>query len=234
MVNYFPLAAAFSVLLAQTPPNRYQALKDALGLTDEQLAKCTETMPAADAAPSPAADDAVNEKVNRILADDQKSRLWEIVNRAYRGTAGEASLAHLMGLIPDAVDWTLCLCGCPPLADVESPLRLSTEQAALVSELEYAAGQRIRDQLMRKQGQRDVWVSLGFDRDSIARLNVEIGQLLGRLRNPPVRHDLVWLILNERQRAATEELRNNFELARQAVELGLLYRHMAAGEGLCN
>jgi hypothetical protein len=54
------------------------------------------------------------------------------------------------------------------------------------------------------------------------------------LHKQRIRPEFAAMILNEKQRAIAEDLRHEFELAREAVDLGLLSRQMSFGEGLCN
>ena len=249
-------AVSFS-LPAQAPGHRYEALKNALGLSDFQLLQCQQSSPAASAIhqPVPRAGDRVFiynyrtasspdamldqlqkpviEKVNRILANGQKTKLAEI-EKALDRSSSAASLAISLGLMT-VEQWpgqTLCFY---PIRTYASELNLSDSQILQFEQLRHGAQEPVDAQIKEKENLRLGLLNSGTAADSPAIIQVvqDISKLQRQAWDTKPHRDLVLALLDDVQRAKFAALETGWELAREAIGLGLIFPR-GGGEPLCN
>jgi hypothetical protein len=201
------LSVALS-LLGQESGKRFDALKQALGLSDAQVSQLQQARPAAVTRPAPAGSPvaiypagrfsgtprpAANEDALRVLDDSQRGKLAAIKNILDRWDAG--ALTTAFGLI-DEKQWPGgTLCDFYPIRTYAyaKELNLSDSQERQLEELRETA---------RAAGAK-----------------------------PP--HDAAQAVLDEAQRAKLASFEGELQLAGEAIELGLIPRPLR-GEVLCH
>ncbi len=205
-----------SMLEAQKSEDRYYAIKEALGLSDSQIAQSQKEGP---------------DKAPQILSESQREKLWDIARRLHRSEA-EGALANWLGLNKE-LGWRLCECYCPMhiyasqlgFTDAQNE-RLWTLRQAMLPEAMRADQDDLRKRYLEllKSG---VKTPPGM---ATPRQNLDL-----LLWYPPPRlsREAALGILNDSQRALVAELESALKVAREAVELGLLL-HEPLGEPACH
>jgi hypothetical protein len=212
------LLAAISVsLAAQAAESSHGALKSALGLSDLQISECLQSACMAD----------------RVLDDSQRSKLRAIMERALRSDA-EGALANWLGL-NERVKWGLCACQ-RRIKPQASQLGFSDIQLAKLSALESAAKPAL---VAQHTGMKKRWLELQNSADGKGsaeanRLRESMSELLNEMEEPRLPRDVVFGLLNEKQRALAADLENALLLIGEAIDLNLLPRHYQVERGLCN
>jgi glucuronate isomerase len=74
----------------------------------------------------------------------------------------------------------------------------------------------------------------GKDSPEASQLGESVNHLLSDMREPRLRSDVAFGLLNDKQRALAADLENTFLLIGQAIDLNLLPRHYQAEGGLCH
>jgi hypothetical protein len=217
LVHTLLLAAMSTSLAAQAPDSRYAALKNALGLSGVQIARCQQNI-------------ACN--ADEVLDDSQRSKLLAIVNRATRSDA-EGALANWLGL-NEKVKWGLCACDCR-LKPQASQLGFTSAQIAKLSELESAAQPALYAQFEEAKKR---WLELlnsgaGKDSPEAIRLSRSVNHLLGQIQEPRLPSDVAFGLLNDKQKALAADLERKLLLIGEAIDLNLLPRHYQVERGLC-
>lgn len=219
----FLFAVSFS-LLAQVPGSRFEALKDALGLSDFQLSQIQQSRPAANAMADVLAD--------RILDDSQKAKLAVIEKVLHSDKM--ASLAIVAGLI-DAKQWPKKFpCGYYPFRTSASELGLSDSQMGQLEQLQRAEREPVLAQAKQKQNQRMELLrsSVSADSPAVVQLTSEMEKLGRQAENIWPQRDSTLAILDGAQKAKLAAFEMVLQLAREAIELRLIILP-PEGEVLC-
>jgi hypothetical protein len=242
---------------------RYDALKQALGLSDAQLSQLQQMPPPAMARPAPSGNQALvaiypmpgdrrpsggffggmtnlparNEASLRVLDDSQKSKLAVIQKTLDRWDA--AAVAIGLGFI-DEKEWpggSACLFY--PVAMYFSyayalELGLTPAQEEQFKEIQQAASEPFWAQVREKVTQRSELLNAGVSADSPA--VVQLNAETDKLQaetNSRPRRDLALAVLDEAQRAKLAAFVTALEVANEAIEIGLIPKPLV-GEPLCH
>ncbi len=173
---------------------------------------------------------AADELADGILDDSQKTKLAAIAKVLNR--FDEASGAIELGLI-DAGEWpgaTLC----PPPRDYASGLGLSELQVRQFNQLQQAAREPFDVPIAQMEGRRLELLNSGFGADSSAVVEVtsDVSKLRRHAADSRPRRDLALAVLDDGQRAKLAAFEMALQLAREAIELGLI-PDPPKGEVLC-
>ena len=269
------ISISFTVL-GQVAPERYDALKQALGLTDSQVSQIKErrlwqlqawrspareiagqsrsTRPAGarqlgeadQAVPTLARPtsyrlyfrgrpDLLRQSVDSLrdqtLDDTQRAKVAEIEEVLSRQKA--ACQAIVLGLI-SREQWhggPLCHCQLQTYASEFSP---SGSQVRQLKELQRTAREPIHAQISERENHRSELLNSGIGADSpaVVRLASEIAELRGQFERTVPQRALVLAVLDDAQKAKLGALEATLELAREAIDLGLIVDNRG-GEALC-
>jgi hypothetical protein len=232
-------------VLGQVSGNRYEALKQALGLRDSQVWQLQQVSRAAITInrPTPAA---ARRAINRtnvltqngyslrdpILDDSQQTKLAVIEKVLDRSDT--ASLAITLGLI-SAQRWpgrSLCYY---PIRAYASELGLSESQVWQLERLQQAAREPLYAQITEKENRRLEFLNSGGSADSptVVQLISEISKLQKQAAETRPERDLALAVLDDTQKAKLAAFETALQLAREAIELGLT-PDPPKGEVLCH
>ena len=243
-------------LLGQTSPDRfdarYDALKQALGLSDAQLLQLQQAPPATarpvvsgnqplvSIYPGPAAGriylSARNQAALRLLDDSQKSKIEAIQKTLGRWDAAAVSIG--LGFI-DEKEWPgSSACFHYPLRSFASyayalELGLTSAQMDQFEQIQQAASEPFWAQVREKTAQRSELLNSGLRMDSpaVVQLGAEIDKLQAQTNSR--RRDLALAVLDEAQRTKLAEFETALQIANEAIELGLIPKP-PVGEPLCH
>lgn len=165
-----------------------------------------------------------------ILDESQQARLPEIAKVLQRHNA--ASGAIVLGLI-SAQQWpgpSLCFY---PVHYYQSEFRLSTSQVGQFMHLEAIARDSRVAQIREMDARRLQLLASGLSADSpeVRQLALDVGGLRSQVARPP--RDQARALLNNEQRAMLADFERALELAKEAIELGLI-PDPPKGEVLCH
>ncbi len=227
-------AATLLNVLGQESQRSFDALKQALALSDSQLLQLQKNRPAGRI--NPGLREEAARLQSEILDDSQKTTLAAVARVLDRWEA--ASLAIDLGLIREE-QWpgsTLCL-HYPIEAYASNPY--TSEIGLIPSQIEQFR-QTQRDvnkplwaQVREKAMQRSELLASGISADShsIVELGSDINKLQAQISAKP-RHDLAMAVLQPIQKAKLAAFENELQLAQEAIELGLIPAPLK-GEVLC-
>ncbi len=239
-------------VLGQEPGNRYEALKQALGLSDAQLSQLQQMHAAPVARPAPIGGSArvpiypqspaggfsgrrilpaQNEDSLRVLDDSQRTKLAEIKKVLDRWDAAELAIGF--GLIREQ-QWP----GgpqCPRPSAYAAELGLSEFQIRQFDQLRDDAQEPLWAQIREKAAQRMALLDSGLSADSpaAAQLGSDIDKLQAQVVKTGPPHDLALAVLDGAQKAKLAEFETALQAASEAIELGLIPKP-AMGEILCH
>lgn len=244
------LSVALSVL-GQEPVHRYDALRQALGLSDAQLSQLQQKHAAPAARPAPIGGQAPvpiysqaggfsskrilpaqNEDSLRLLDDSQRAKLAEIRKVLDRWDAAELAIAF--GLIGER-QWP----GgpqCPVRSSAyAAELGLSEFQIRQFDQLRHHAQEPLWEQIREDEAQRMKLLDSGVSADSpaVAELISDVSRLQAQVGKTGPPHDLALAVLDGAQRANLAAFETALQLAGEAIELGLIPKP-AMGEVLCH
>ncbi len=236
------------IVLGQESGGRYDALKQALGLSDAQVSQLQQTPPKAIVRPAPTGSAVAiyqagrfsgmprqltpSEDSLRVLDDAQRAKLAVIQKVLDR--LGAATLAIEFGLISEQ-QWPGSA-QCPVRYDAyAAEFGLSESQMRQLERLTQAAREPLWAQLRAYDMQRSEVLNSGVSADSptVVQLGSEENNLqaqIGKTRPP---HDLALAVLDEAQKAKLAAFETGLQLAREAIELGLIPKPVM-GEILCH
>lgn len=207
---------AFRACLAVGSDHSFDKLKQALGLSDDQILRCQQ--------------EAYSEpyyKAQAILNDDQKAKLQVIVSRLNRSDV-DGAFAIWLGL-NGGVGWPFCYCGCP-MSSAAPFLGFTKAQIDRLWELQQAA----RPESSRAAFEKEREQLLTWERESLKAGETENSphsalrstrQGLAQLvwdRGPHLPREVVIPLLNDTQKAIAEEMETALSLASEAKELNLV------------
>jgi len=251
-VRLLALAATAYSALGQAPGKPYEALQQALGLTDVQLWQIQQEKPLAVVNNSPVLAGAqtgfyparrqaqTRDSLHPAMEDPRQMELLDETQRA-KLTAIEkvldrremASQAISLGLMK-ASEWLgTALCH-SRIEAARSELDLTEAQVAEFEAIEQAARQPVEQEIWQKMDEHLALLHSGSSEDSPAVVEVMAG--IARLQKqfneikPP--RDLAMAVLDDVQKAKLAEFESTLQLAREAIELRLFYP--VRGEVLCN
>jgi|HubBroStandDraft_1064217.scaffolds.fasta_scaffold05283_7 hypothetical protein len=244
--------AAASTLLGQGSSKPYEALKDALRLSDYQVMQLQQrSLVAAAVNPPPTGSAArrttdsmsttgwidlqmqnANSLRNQVLDDSQQSKLKEIEKVLDRWDA--ASLAITLGLIAPQRWPGISLCYYP-IRSYASELSLSDSQILQLERLQQAARDPLYAQIAEKETHRVALLNSGSSADSAAVVHLisEISELGHQATETRPRRDLALATLDDTQKAKVAAFETALQLASEAIELGLI-PVQPKGEVLCH
>lgn len=225
--HILPCGVLFAATLLNVPGQEsrksFNALKQALALSDSQLLRLQKHRPAWRFNPR------FREEAARLrgqmLDDSQKTTLAAVASVLDRGEA--ASLAMDLGIIREE-QWpgpTLCLHH-PIDAYASSPymseIGLSPSQLEIFQQTQRDANKPLWAQVREKAIQRSQLLASGISADSqaIIELGSDINKLQAQIEKP--RHDLAMAVLHPMQKAKLAAFENKLQLAEEAIELGLI------------
>jgi hypothetical protein len=220
LVHSWLLAAMSTSLAAQGPDSQYDALKNALALSDVQIAQCRQN------SATPTAYHAWDRPLlpaAHVLNDAQRAKLAEIakVLGRFQTSAG----AVVMGLIP-ASDWPTgwpCVSPDSRIAVYAKEYDLTDDQVNRLEQLQHDVRQQAVDGLM-EIGRRawKLWASGAQTPSDTAALLEETARLVKQRDEAGPPRDLALAVLNDAQMAKLAAFRHDLELAREALELHLI------------
>jgi hypothetical protein len=231
-------------VLGQVSGNRYEALIQALGLSDFQVWQLQQGSPAAIAI-NPRTPASAFRRIgetnvpaqsgyslrDRVLDDLQRTKLAAIEKVLDRWDT--ASLAITLGLI-SAQQWPggpLCY---SPIRAYESGLGLSQSQVLQFERLQQAAEEPRIAQIWERMNRRSEFLNSGGSADSpaVVQLLSEISKLQEQVARTRPERDLTLAVLDDTQRAKFAAFEAALPLAKDAIELGLITPK--GGELLCH
>ncbi len=242
-------AMAFSAF-AQAPGQRFEALQQALGLTDFQVWQLQQKRPPAAANHPPGPVSAQRALASRpvqsrdlprgpaiedprqmeLLDETQRARLAEIEKVLDRREMATQAVA--LGLMT-ADDWPgMRLCR-SRIETSRSELNLTDAQVEEFERIEQAARQPVEEEIWQKADLHRALLNSGSRDDSPAVVEVmaDIGTLQKQFDEMKPPRDEVLAMLDDSQKASMAEFQRALELAREAIDLRLFYP--VRGEVLC-
>jgi hypothetical protein len=234
----------------------YEALQQALGLSDAQISQLEQirSAPSASSGPSanqpapaarhpmagsPAAVDRPTQggssPQDRLLYDSQRSKLAEIAKVLDRSDAADLTIG--LGLINQR-RWpgdTLCFPGAIRVYasyPYAAELGLTPSQVTRFEEIQRDASAPLWAQVREKVMQREELLHSGATADApaVAQLGSDMNKLQAQINARP-RQDLARAVLDGTQRAKLAAFETVLQLAHEAIELGLIRPRV--GDPLC-
>jgi hypothetical protein len=235
-LRILPLASLFAVswfVLGQPPQESFEAVKQALSLTDAQVVELQRNR-------LRNRQEAVRQHLlvvprgqRRIvfhfpegMDDSNKAKLSDIAKTLDR--SGAASLAIDLGLLgqeqwPGGAD---SVCHRPLQSYSGRPLEFGMTESQIhqLLEIRRVAGFPLWPQVREKAMQRQALLDSGVSADSpaVVQLGLDSDRLQKQISARPSR-DVVMSLLDSAQKAKLAEFEKELELLRQAVELGLIF-----------
>jgi len=169
---------------------------------------------------------------DQTLDDTQRAKVAEIEKVLSRQKA--ACQAIGLGLI-SREQWQggpLCHCQLQTYASEFGP---SGSQVRQLEELQRTAREPIHAQISERENHRSELLNSGIGADSpaVVRLASEIAELRGQFERTVPQRALVLAVLDDAQKAKLGALEAALELAREAIDLGLIVDNRG-GEALCH
>jgi hypothetical protein len=237
-------------VLGQESGNHYDALKQALGLSDAQLSQLQQIKSAPVARPAPTGGSvaiypaggfrrmpAQNEVSLRVLDDSQRAKLAAIQRVLDRWDAAEVTIGlgliekkQWPGELPCFVSYPIARYG---TFDYASELALTSFQIEEFEQIQRDASEPLWAQVRAKVRQRSELLNSGAGEGSpeVVELGSEIDRLQAQTNARP-RHDLALAVLDATQKAKLAEFETALQAASEAINLGLIPKHV--GEPLCH
>jgi hypothetical protein len=210
------LAAMATSVLAQQSRNPYSALKDALGLSDSQLAQI----------------DNAHYLRYQVLDESQRTRLAAI--EKVLDLSEMASEAIVLGLITTE-QWpgtSLCFY---PIRGHSWELNLSVDQVSQFERLQQSVRDPLFRQIREKVALQQELLKAGMNSESpaVAQLESEISALSREAASARPQRDVLLALLDASQRAKLAAFEAALRVLSEAIELGLIPVPLKA-EVLCS
>jgi hypothetical protein len=231
-------AVAVLNVLAQQSGSLYQALQRALGLSDAQMSRLQQRSPALIAIDrrNPWESARLQESV---LDDAQRAKLAVIQRTSARWDAAAATIG--LGLIseqqwPGGVYCLIYQVGAYSRFTYATELGLSESQIEQFEKIQRDASEPLWAQIRTKEAQAAELLNSGVSANSPAVLQLRSdASKLAALVNARPQHDLALAVLDDKQREKLAEFEATVEVAREAIELGLIPEPFGSGaEVLCH
>jgi len=202
----------------QESGDHYEALKQALGLSDAQVSRLQQRSPAA-------------------LDDSQKSKLAVIRKTLDRWDAATVTIG--LGLIreqqwPGSTQCMIYQIRAYASFAYATELGITPSQIEQFEQIQRAAGEPLWAQVREKDRQRSELLHSGVSKDSpaVVQLGSDIDRLQAQATARP-RHDLALAVLNAAQRTKLAAFETALQAASEAIDLGLILAP-PKGEFLCH
>lgn len=227
------VATVFGLVVGQQPLGSFEAVRQALGLSDAQVAELQRNYPRYSRAG--------RERVVHFpedMDDAHRLRLSGIATVLER--AGTATMAIDIGLIRQE-QWpggahSMChypfssYYSSPYLADFGITQSQIQQLAALMRVAMEPLWPQVREKAMQRQSLLDSGVSV--DSPAVVQLGSDVSSLQAQISTRPPR-DLILSVLSPAQKETLAEFEKELDLAREAIELGLIYDPQLYAEVSC-